>query len=414
MSIVNILWLKNELLHPLDDDRRNRSYHLLRELRREHQVTYLTFDDGRGDAEAVARANEYCTTLVAVPIRIPSRRSFAFYRQIARSLASPLPQAVTTYRSAAMEQRIDEIVRNNSIGVLVCDSLTAAVNVPARLPVPTILFQHKVEALSWHEKTVRARNPLRQQYLLRQWYRMYAFERSQCRRLDHVIGVSPEDRAWFSVEYGARHVSAIPTGVDAAAFQPCPNASVEPGEVLFVGAMDETSNADAASYLVTAILPRVRELVRNVRLSIIGRDPPANVRALARLDARVHVTGAVADVRPYLARAAVVVVPLRIGGGTRLEMAEAMAMERPIVSTTIGAEPLPVRDGEHLLVADTPEQFARAIARLIDNPALGRQLGRCAGALARLEFDWSEVATRFAETCGQLIDARSEAPVTTR
>jgi len=95
-------------------------------------------------------------------------------------------------------------------------------------------------------------------------------------------------------------------------------------------------------------------------------------------------------------------------------MAEAMAMERPIVSTTIGAEPLPVRDGEHLLVADTPEQFARAIARLIDNPALGRQLGRCAGALARLEFDWSEVATRFAETCGQLIDAGSEARVTTR
>lgn len=411
---MNILWLKNELLHPLDDDRRIRSYHLLRELRREHQVTYLTFDDGRGDAEAVARASEYCTTLVGVPIRIPTRRSFASYRQLARSVASPLPHAVSMYRSVAMEQKIDEIVRNNSIDVLVCDSLTPAVNFPARLPVPTILFQHKVEALAWHEKTVRARNPLRQQYLLRQWYRMYAFERSQCRRVDHVIAVSPEDLAWFSVEYGARQVSAIPTGVDAAEFQPSPNAEVEPGQVLFVGAMDAASNEDAASYLVTAILPRVRELSSEVTLSIVGRDPPPTVRALARLDTRVHVTGAVADVRPYLARAAVVVVPLRIGGGTRREMAEAMAMARPIVSTTIGAEPLPVRDGEHLLIADTPEQFAIAVARLIDNPTLGRELGQRAGALARLEFDWSEVALRFAETCGQLIDAESEAPLTTR
>lgn len=406
---MNILWLKNELLHPLHDDRRTRSYHLLRELRREHEVTYLTFDEGRGDAEAIARASEYCTTLVGVPIRIPPR-----YRQLARSVASPLPQAVATYRSAAMEQKITEIVRNNSIDVLVCDSLTPAVNVPARLPVPTILFQHKVEALSWHEKTVRARNPLRQQYLLRQWYRMYAFERSQCRRVDQVIAVSPEDRAWFSVEYGARHVSAIPTGIDAAVFQPCPNASVGPRQVLFAGAMDGTSNEDAAVYLVTAVLPRVRELASDVTLSIVGRDPPPNVRALARFDARVHVTGAVADVRQYLARAAVVVVPLRIGGGTRREMAEAMAMERPIVSTTIGAETFPVRDGEHLLIADTPEQFATAIARLIDDPAFGRELGRRAGALARLEFDWSEVATRFAATCGQLIDARSEAPLMTR
>ena len=95
-------------------------------------------------------------------------------------------------------------------------------------------------------------------------------------------------------------------------------------------------------------------------------------------------------------------------------MAEAMAMERPIVSTTIGAETFPVRDGEHLLIADTPEQFATAIVRLIDDPAFGRELGRRAGALARLEFDWSEVATRFAGTCRQLIDARSEAPLMTR
>jgi glycosyltransferase involved in cell wall biosynthesis len=315
-----------------------------------------------------------------------------------------------------MQQKIDGMVRDDSIDAVICDSVKPAVNVPALagLPVPTILFQHKVEALTWHERSVGARDPLSKQYLLRQWYRMYAFERSQCRRVDHVIAVSPEDLAWFSVEYGARHVSDIPAGVDVDAFQPSATANPEAGHVVFVGAMDKAPNEDAASYLVTGVLPRVRELARGVTLSIVGRDPTPNVRALARLDARVHVTGAVADVRPYLERAAVVVVPLRIGGGTKREIIEAMAMERPIVSTTVGAETLPIRDGEHLLIADTPEQFARAIARLIDEPALGRELGRRAGALARSEFDWSEVAVRFAQTCDQLIGARYDASLAAR
>ena len=282
------------------------------------------------------------------------------------------------------------------------------------LPVPTILFQHKVEALTWHERTVGARDLLSKRYLLRQWYRMYAFERSQCRRVDLVIAVSPEDLAWFSVEYGARHVSEIPAGVDVEVFQPSPTAKPEAGHVVFVGAMDRAPNEDAASYLVTAVLPRVRELGRNVTLTIVGRDPTPNVRALGHPDGRVHVTGAVADVRPYLERAAVVAVPHRIGGGTKREIIEAMAMERPIVSTTVGAETLPIRDGEHLLIADTPEQFATAIARLIDEPALGRELGQRAGALARSQFEWSEVAARFAQTCGQLIGARSEASLAAR
>ena len=411
---MNILWLQTELLHPLDDDRRTRSYYLLRELRREHQVTYLTFDDGHDGADAVARASEYCTSLVRVPIRVPAPRSLASYRELARSVASPIPYAVSRYRSSAMQQKIDEIMRDDSIDVVICDSVKPAVNVSAGLPVPTILFQHKVEALTWHERTVGARDLLSKRYLLRQWYRMYAFERSQCRRVDLVIAVSPEDLAWFSVEYGARHVSEIPAGVDVEVFQPSPTAKPEAGHVVFVGAMDRAPNEDAASYLVTAVLPRVRELGRNVTLTIVGRDPTPNVRALGHPDGRVHVTGAVADVRPYLERAAVVAVPHRIGGGTKREIIEAMAMERPIVSTTVGAETLPIRDGEHLLIADTPEQFATAIARLIDEPALGRELGQRAGALARSQFEWSEVAARFAQTCGQLIGARSEASLAAR
>jgi glycosyltransferase involved in cell wall biosynthesis len=165
--------------------------------------------------------------------------------------------------------------------------------------------------------------------------------------------------------------------------------------------MDWAPNDDAVSYFMTAILPHVR--ASDVKLSIVGRDPTTAVQALAHRDSRVHVTGGVADVRPYLERAAVVVVPRRTGGGTRLEILEAMAMEKPIVSTTVGVAGLPVRDGEHLLIADTPEEFASAVTRLLNDPGFGRELGWRAASLVRSEFGWPRVAARFAETCRRVI-----------
>jgi glycosyltransferase involved in cell wall biosynthesis len=329
-------------------------------------------------------------------------------------MASSLPYAIWSWRSVAMLEKVQEIVRDDSIDVVICDSVTPAVNVPAALPVPTILLQHEVEALAWHRRAALAADPLRRRYFQKQWYRMYAFERNQCRRFDHVISVSPEDLAWFSIEYGAAHVSSIPTGVDTVYFRPSLAARAAPMELVFTGSMDLAPNEDAASYFATEILPILSATASDVKLSIVGRDPTAGVQELARRDSRVHVTGRVADVRPYLERAAVVIAPLRIGGGTRPELLEAMAMEKPIVSTTIGVDGLPVRDGEHLLIADTPERFASAVKRLLDEPGFARELGRRAAALVRSEFTWSRVAARFAETCGQVIgDSASDAVVST-
>ena len=405
---MNILWLKTELLHPLDEDVRMRSYHILRELNREHAVIYLTLDDGHAAAEAAARATEYCTELVRVPMRPPAKRSLASYRDLARSFSSSLPYAVGKYRSAAMQQKIAEIVRDKSIDVAVCDSLVATVNVPTALPVPTILFQHKVEAIGCH-RPASASDPFRKRYFQQQGYRMYAFERSQCRRFDHVIAVSPEDFAWFTVDYGVQHASYIPGGVDTTFFRPASAARAEPRHLVFTGSMDRISNEDAASYFMTAILPRVRDVASDVKLTIIGRDPTPRVQTLARLHSCVHVTGTVADIRPYLERATVVVVPLRIGGGTRSEIFEAMAMEKPIVSTTVGVDGLPVSDNEHLLIADTAEQLASAVTRLLDNPVFAKELGRRAASLVRSKFAWSQVATRFADACDQVIAAHSNA-----
>lgn len=400
---MNFLWLNTQLLHPLERRGLTESYNLLRELSREHSVTYLALDDGHTPADAAKRAAEYCTRAIQLPMRVPTRGPFGAHRDRVRSMASSLPYAIWNYRSVAMREKVEEIIRDDSIDVVICDSLTPAVNIPPALPVSSVLFQHEVEALAWHRRAAHASDPLRRRYFQQQWYRMYAFERNQCRRFDHVIAVSPEDLAWFTIEYGAPHASSIPSGVDTAYFRPSKAPHGEPMHLVFTGAMDLAPNDDAVSYFVAEVLPRLSELASGLTLTIVGRDPTAGVRELVRRDSRVHVTGKVEDIRPYLERAAVVIAPLRIGGGTRPELLEAMAMETPIVSTTVGVEGMAVADGEHLLIADTPETFASAIKRLLDEPGFARELGRRAAAVARSEFAWSRVAARFAETCGHVV-----------
>src|SRR5262249_40285487 len=173
----------------------------------------------------------------------------------------------------------------------------------------------------------------------------------------------------------AWNVTAVPTGVDLDYFQPNGTAP-RPAEIIFVGSMDWSPNEDAAVEFATHMLPRVRRRVPDARFTIVGRAPPARVKALARADGGVRVTGRVDDVRPFYEEAAVVVVPLRVGGGTRLKIFEAMAMERPVVSTTIGAEGLPVRDREDIVLADGIDAFADEVADLLLDPARARDLGR--------------------------------------
>ena len=398
---VHILWLKTELLHPLDKGGRIRTYQMLRQLVRDHRVTYLTLDDGCRGKDAVDRATEYCTDLVRIPARVSAKWSGRFYLELARNLVSPLPYAVAKYRSPDMERALARLVADGTIDLVVCDFLFPAVNVPARLPIPAVLFQHNVEAMIWQRHAAVALHPLRRAYLRRQWRRMYAFERAQCRRFDHVIAVSPEDSAWFAREYGVRNVSHVPTGVDTEYFRPTQSAGRDANSVLFTGSMDWMPNEDAVSYFTEAILPGVHAEMPTTTFTIVGRSPTPAVVALPQRASSVRVTGTVADVRPYLESASVFVVPLRVGGGTRLKIFEAMAMEKAIVTTSVGAEGLPVRDGEHLLIADTAPAFAAAVLRLLRDPAYAAALGTRAAALVRSQFGWDRAGEQFADICLQ-------------
>ncbi len=406
---MRILWLKTELLHPVDKGGKIRTYQMLRELKRAHHVTYLTLDDGSAAADAQTLAAEYCHELVRVPHHTRAKFSAGFYAELAQNLVSPLPYFMRKYKSAGMRREILKRAGGDGFDVLVCDFLQPSVNVPAQLPFATVLFQHNVETMIWQRHYEVQANPLKKIYLYGQWLKSHAYERAACRRFDRVIAVSREDRETLERDYGVAGVADVPTGVDTEFFRPRGLARREPYNLIFTGSMDWLPNEDAIQYFTKEIMPRIKRAVPGVTLTVVGRNPYPSLVELSKRDPSVVVTGRVDDVRPYMEAAAVYVVPIRIGGGTRLKIYEAMGMELPIVSTTIGAEGLPVRPGVDLLLADTPEAFAGRVVELLQDEVQAKEIGAQAAALVRERFGWAQVATRFAEICAAAIKLRAGA-----
>ena len=400
---MHILWLKTELLHPIDKGGKIRTYNMLKGLKLDHEITYLTLDDGAADAVERKQAFEYCDELVCVPHQSREKFTAGFYSELLFNLASPLPYAIKKYDSPLMRREIRQRAEAGKFDLVVCDFLAPAANVPFDLECPTLLFQHNVEAMIWKRYYEVQNNPLKKSYLYTQWRKMRAFERNMCRRFDSVVAVSNDDCEQMMNEYGVESIFDVPTGVDTSFFRPSENQQPSPHNIVFTGSMDWLPNEDAISYFTEKIMPRIRQAIPDVTLTVVGRNPYPSLLELAKRDRSIEVTGRVSDVRPYIERATAYVVPLRIGGGTRLKIYEAMAMEKAIISTTIGAEGLPVIDGVELLLADTAESFAEAVIRVLSDKALASELGDRAAATVRAKFGWERVATRFGSICEETL-----------
>jgi glycosyltransferase involved in cell wall biosynthesis len=223
---------------------------------------------------------------------------------------------------------------------------------------------------------------------------MLTYERSICRAAGHVIAVSEEDADRMRSRFGVSRISAVPTGVDIdffAAPSDCPPVA----DLVFVGSMNWMPNIDGVSYFSREIMPLILTRKPDCRVAIVGRTPPPSITRLAEIEPNVSVTGSVPDVRPYLWGSKVCIVPLRIGGGTRLKIYEAMAARIPVVSTSVGAEGLPVSDGENIVLADDPRQFAEACLDLLaDSDKRGRLAGR-AWDLVASSYSWKQAAESF-------------------
>jgi polysaccharide biosynthesis protein PslH len=406
---MKILWLNTGVLLPLDKGGKLRTWHLMRHLARRHAITYLSFTDPDAAPEHRAAMAAVCRRLETVPRREPPKRSARFYLDAAKYLFHPLPYAVAKYESRPFRQRLETLLRTSAFDVLVCDFLFPAVNLPPRLPCPSLIFTHNVESEIWR-RHAENRHGLAKRLFTEQCRRMLTYECSVLEAFDRVVAVSDADARTLSTLCGSRlkaPVHVVPTGVDTAYFAPA-KSIVDRRHLIFTGSMDWLPNEDAMIYFCREILPRVREHEPAVTLRIVGRAPTPAVLRLAQQDG-IEVTGRVDDVRPHVARAGVYVVPLRIGGGTRLKIFEAMAMGKAVVSTTIGAEGLPVTDGGNIALADDVDGFARAVVELIRNPERRRALEASARRLVVERYDWSAVAGSLEQALAELADGVREA-----
>lgn len=390
-----LLFVSTRFLFPVDSGGKIRTTQVLRGMKdgryRIHLVSPAT------DRQLEQHAADLATVCDEFTRWTAGTRGPLFNLTRARFLTDRLPIPIRTDWSAAGRAVVDAALARGP-DVAVFDFLHAAVLAPERLPVPSVMFTHNVEAEIFARHHEVARNPLLRAMWRSQHGKMQRFESQALRRFDVVVAVSDRDARQFAAAYGVQDAFVIPTGVDLDFFQWAPPRRDR--EIVFCGSMDWLANQDGIDFFLDEIWERISREMPDARMTVVGRAPPASlVERARRFGAAWSFTGFVDDVRPYLQGAAVSVIPLRVGGGTRLKVFEAMAMGSPVVSTTLGVEGLPVTPGEHFLQADSPAAFADAVVGLLRDAAKRESLSAAARALVESRFSYRAAARVFEQGC---------------
>lgn len=403
---MHILWVKVGGLWPPNTGGRLRSLALIEALARRHRITVLTTHGPADDPAGLARRLAPAAEVISVPHEIPKRTSRAFPLAVVRSWASRYPVDLWRCRVPALRAALDQQIRRATPDLCIADFLAAVPTVPFTGPVPVVVFSHNVEHLIWQRLGATEPRAWKRALLAVEWRKMRRCEADACRRATLTLSVSDADRDRLAALAPSARIVAIPTGVDLDYFTPR-GLPENPDALVFVGSMDWYPNEDGALDFITSTLPIIRRARPSTTFTIVGRNPSARLRAAADA-AAVTVTGTVDDVRPYLERAAVAVVPLRVGGGTRIKIFEALAMGKALVSTTIGAEGLPLTPGAHFLQADGAGPFADRVLTLLGDPAARQAIGRSGRQLVEQHYSWTQAARVFESACEEVVTRASK------
>lgn len=401
---LSMLFLSTRFLFPSDSGGKIRTRDVLRGLKGGRFKITLVSPQPTDATAYASELEQVCDRFVGWP-----DPSWGYRHSIWRLMAllSTKPVSVATDRSAAGTRLVaDELGGGHDLVVI--DFPHAAILLPGRVSIPTIVFTHNVES-EIYQRQAEVTGTLFK-FLLRDQYRkMLRYERTVLGLCDEVIVVSKRDQEFFVTEFGLDHVSEIPTGVDLDEFAYRPPGEAYSGQgpeaLVFVGSMDWRGNIDAITYFMDDVWPLIAARRKDLEFLIVGRNPPPDLARRAR-DRHLPwtITGFVDDVRHYVYRSLVYVIPLRVGSGSRIKAYQAMALGCPVVSTTIGIEGLPLVPDEHYLLADSPSDFAEAILRLVDNPGMRQTLSERAYRFIADRFSAVRVAQEFERICLETVD----------
>ncbi len=405
---MRILWAKANKILPVSSGGDIRSFNLLRQLAASDQVVFFSYYDGAPDHEYETELRKQVPGSICVCTGKKVDSRFARALDYAQRLPHDAPYAVSRFASDMVRERLSCAIEETQADVVVCDFLDAAINFPRSLSVPIVLFQHNVESEIWRRHAELASNPLKRQLFRLEYAKMLRYEKAAVAKFDRVVAVSEHDRSLMSSWADASRIDVVATGVDLSQFQSRETSGSSSSLVVFVGAMDWEPNIDAVEWFSEKVWPTITDKLPGTRFRIVGRNPDSRVQRLRRES--VEVTGSVPSVIEHLAEAAVVVVPLRIGGGTRLKIYEAMAAGKAVVSTAVGAEGLEVNPRKDIWIADQPGDMANAVVRLVEDRELREKMG-CAAAEQAAKFDWSAVAGKFRRSLIKAVTERNVADV---
>ena len=396
---MKILFLTPQLPYPPYQGTALRNWGLVSGLARTHTVSLLSFVAPGQDPQPespLAAACESIETVLQPPRSLPQR--------LRDLILSSQPDMALRLESPVFRERLADSLDRERFDVVHVEGIELAPYLDvleAARPRPLILFDdHNCEYLLQKRAFLTdLRRPLRWHgaaYSFFQWQRLRRFEAQACRRADRVVAVSEADAAALRELVPGIDPLVVPNGIDVTVYEPDRPPAPEMGEaaLVFTGKMDFRPNVDAMLWFARRVLPLIREEVPEAHLWVVGQRPHRRLEPLGE-DPAVTLTGWVEAVQPYIAGATVYVAPLRMGGGTRLKLLEAMALERAVVATRLGAEGYPVTSGRELVLADAPEAFAAAVVDLLQDPTRRAELGRTAREFVRQGYDWQVLIPRL-------------------
>lgn len=380
-------------LFPADTGGKIRTLKIFSHLAKRAEIHAVSLADRKLDADAMTEMRKIFQTYTPVFWSEKTKYSLGFYAGLFAAQWGRLPYTVAKYRLAHYRKTIEELAARQKCDVIFCDFLPPAAAVLETNLRPRVLFEHNVESLLRKRYWEKEVNPIRKWIFRAEWQKVSRLEAKLLQSFDHVLAVSEYDQQTFQRDFGANNVSSIPTGVDVEFFRP-PDVKPRPGRLVFVGSMDWYPNEDGAIWFLQEVYPYLYKKNPEISLAIVGRNPSRRLLNHAAGVPGIEITGRVEDVRPFLGQAEVVVVPLRIGGGTRIKIPEAMAMGKAVVSTHIGAEGLPFVPGKEILLEDEPQAFADAIHYLLQDPDRRASLEIAAREQVVRNHSWEVVAER--------------------
>ncbi len=409
--MARILFLTQVLPYPLDSGPKIRAYYVLRHLARRHEVTLVSFVRADDRPEYVAYLERFCHAVHTVPMR---RSRLRDARALLVAGLTRRPAIIVRDEIGQMHATLKRLVTEASPDVVHADQTSMAqyaLYARSRIPNPgsrrtarLVLDAHNALYRIPERMSVHERNPLKRLAFRREARALARYEAQAYQCFDHVVFVADEDRQVLQERTPTEDArfTTIPICVDPEE-KPLVERVQRPRAITHLGTMFWPPNVEGVLWFAQEVFPRVLAQVPEARFVVIGKDPPREVRALPQKAQDVEVTGYVPDPVAYLAETAAFIVPLHAAGGMRVKILDAWCWGVPIVSTSIGAEGIAVRDGEDILIADTPDTFAQAVVRVLKDPTLGERFRQNGRRWVEERYNWRRVYARWDEVYRRLL-----------